>query len=533
MFLKDFEKRMKKVGVYALIIRNTISKQRWKNFHFEEDYEAINFVFAVLLFIMEESLKDEICTIDDIAAFIDDANNRSFKKPLTYEECVKLADFVVNTVLCDDGKTMYFQGFNFEENEYEDIHISFLENKIVYVDNTIRRVSYRLSNDGYNLMLSTLEIENNLSITIQEIIFKEHLKKAEYKKAVDDIKNMFNLIRIQIQKMNDAVRRIRQNVLNYSVEEYKDLLNENIESLDSIRTKLFYHRDSIEENIADLNEKNINVKKLDQKERENLKNLNEIQRYINSSLDEQQKLLGAHFDFKSVYSKQLEEMTTMSIIKRYNIQTDLYDKVLDDSSKLDNLDNVLRPLFISKPDKIYNINKCLQYQRAIKKEDIESDEEIEFDEEEYSREKELKKREKLKKYETCIKTILEFFKENKKISLAQISVFANKDENLKRSLIPNIEIFREVVINFLSSREIDINALKEEKNKSIYDSKDYEFNLSEMILNIVENDIDLSFIENIRIYKNEENKKVKFYEVETDDKFIKVLNCSDIVFECD
>lgn len=533
MFLKDFEKRMKKVGVYALIIRNTISKQRWKNFHFEEDYEAINFVFAVLLFIMEESLKDEICTIDDIAAFIDDVNNRSFKKPLTYEECVKLADFVVNTVLCDDGKTMYFQGFNFEENEYEDIHISFLENKIVYVDNTIRRVSYRLSNDGYNLMLSTLEIENNLSITIQEIIFKEHLKKAEYKKAVDDIKNMFKLIRIQIQKMNDAVRRIRQNVLNYSVEEYKDLLNENIESLDSIRTKLFYHRDSIEENIADLNEKNINVKKLDQKEKENLKNLNEIQRYINSSLDEQQKLLGAHFDFKSVYSKQLEEMTTMSIIKRYNIQTDLYDKVLDDSSKLDNLDNVLRPLFISKPDKIYNINKCLQYQRAIKKEDIESDEEIEFDEEEYSREKELKKREKLKKYETCIKTILEFFKENKKISLEDISFAANKDENLKRNLIPNIEIFREVVINFLSSRAIDINALKEEKNKSIYDSEDYEFNLSEMILNIVENDIDLSFIENIKICKNEENKKVKFYEVETDDKFIKVLNCSDIVFECD
>lgn len=321
MFLKDFEKRMKKVGVYALIVKNTLSKQRWKNFYFEEDYETINFVFAVLLFIMEESLKDEICTIDDIASFIDDTNTRSFKKPLVYDECVKLADFVVNTILCDDGKTMYFQGFNFEENEYNDIHISFLENKIVYVDNTIRRVSYRLSNDGYNLMLSTLEIENNLSITIQEIIFKEHLKKAEYKKAVDDIKNMFNLIRIQIQKMNDAVRRIRQNVLNYSVEEYKVLLNENIESIDNIRMKLVHHRNSIEENIIALKEKNINIKKLDQKEKENLKNLNEIQTYINSSLNEQQKLLKTHFDFKVVYSKQLEEMTAMSIIKRYNIQT--------------------------------------------------------------------------------------------------------------------------------------------------------------------------------------------------------------------
>ena len=330
MFLKDFEKRMKKVGVYAIIVKNTLSKQRWKNFYFEEDYETINFVFAVFLFIREESLKDEICTIDDIASFIDDINTRSFKKPLVYDECVKLADFVVNTILCDDGKTMYFQGFNFEENEYNDIHISFLENKIVYVDNTIRRVSYRLSNDGYNLMLSTLEIENNLSITIQEIIFKEHLKKAEYKKAVDDIKNMFNLIRIQIQKMNDAVRRIRQNVLNYSVEEYKVLLNENIESIDNIRMKLVHHRNSIEENIIALKEKHINIKKLDQKEKENLKNLNQIQTYINSSLNEQQKLLKTHFDFKVVYSKQLEEMTAMSIIKRYNIQTDLYDKILDD-----------------------------------------------------------------------------------------------------------------------------------------------------------------------------------------------------------
>lgn len=128
---------------------------------------------------------------------------------------------------------------------------------------------------------------------------------------------------------------------------------------------------------------------------------------------------------------------------------------------------------------------------------------------------------------------MEFFKENKKISLDEISLLANNDENLKRHLIPNIEIFREVVINFLSSREIDINSLKEEKNNSIYDSEDYEFNLSDMLLNIVENDIDLSFIENIRIYKNQDNKKVKFYEVETDDKFIKVLNCSDIVFECD
>ena len=80
------------------------------------------------------------------------------------------------------------------------MHISYVANRIVYVDQEFRRTSYYLTDDGYNLLLSTLEIENNMKLTVHEMIFQMHLEKQSYDKAVDEVKNIFNYMRIQLQK---------------------------------------------------------------------------------------------------------------------------------------------------------------------------------------------------------------------------------------------------------------------------------------------------------------------------------------------
>ena len=46
-----------------------------------------------------------------------------------------------------------------------------------------------------------------------------HLEKQSYDKAVDEIKNVFNLMSIQIQKIQEAMGKIRRNALNYSVKD--------------------------------------------------------------------------------------------------------------------------------------------------------------------------------------------------------------------------------------------------------------------------------------------------------------------------
>ena len=64
-FLKNFPKRMKNVGLYGVLIQNSIQKTSWKQFGFLKFDEQMNLIFAVMLYIMEQSLREENCTMDD------------------------------------------------------------------------------------------------------------------------------------------------------------------------------------------------------------------------------------------------------------------------------------------------------------------------------------------------------------------------------------------------------------------------------------------------------------------------------------
>ena len=213
-FLKQFSRRMKHAGMYALLLQNSLAKQTWKQYGFMKTDEQFNMIFAVMLYIMEQSLREESCTMDDIGAYIDSLNSDYFQKNMSYDDCKKLGDFIVNVVLSNEGKAMYFDCYDFENKAYKITNISYIANRIIYVDEGVKRTSYYLTEDGYNLMLSTLEIENNMKLTIHEMIFKLHLEKQSYDKAVDEIKNVFNYMRIQLQKIEEAILRVRRNALS-------------------------------------------------------------------------------------------------------------------------------------------------------------------------------------------------------------------------------------------------------------------------------------------------------------------------------
>lgn len=366
-FLKNFPKRMKHVGMYALLIQNSIQKTTWKQYGFLKADEQINMIFAVMLYVMEQSLKEENCTMDDIGAYIDTINMQHLKKNMSYDDCRQLGDFIVNIILSNEGKAMYFDGYDFEQDAYHIMNVSYVANKIVYGEQDIRRTSYYLTDDGYNLLLSTLEIENNMKLTIHEMIFQMHLEKQSYDKAVEDIKNVFNLMRIQLQKIQEAVGKIRRNALSYSVKDYEEILLENLETISDTKKKFQNYREMVKSRASELSEANINVKRLSEKEEEKLKNLREIEKYLNRTIDEHQRILNSHFDLKAVYTRELEALSQMSLIKRFSLGTQLYDKVLENPGALENLEYFLRPLFNRDMDKIYNLNKAFELQRPIQK----------------------------------------------------------------------------------------------------------------------------------------------------------------------
>lgn len=528
-FLEHFPKRMKHVGMYVVLMQNSMQRTTWKQYGFIKADEQINLIFAVMLYIMEQSLKEENCTMDDIGAYIDTINTQHFQKGLTYEECRKLGDFIVNVILSNEGKVMYFDGFDFESNAYHIMHISYVANKIAYIDQELKRTSYYLTDDGYNLLLSTLEIENNMKLTIHEMIFQMHLEKQSYDKAVDEIKNVFNLMRIQLQKIQEAIGKIRRNALNYSVKDYEEILLENLDTISDTKQKFQNYRELVKGRARELEEENINVKRLSKKEEEKLNHLKEIERYLSRTIDEHQRILNSHFDLKAVYTKELEALSQMSLIKRFPLRTELYDKILDNPSALGNLDYFMRPLFNREIDKSYNINKAFELQRPVrKKEEKDSTEQLDFDEEEWQKEKERLLKEKLEKYEKSLGCLLKMAKETGEASLMEIREKTLEDAAQKECLIPNVEIFKEIMVELIKNQEIDILALQKERSEFIQD-RPVEFQLNEMLLQLIEGYPENNGILKIETYRLENSNAVVFEGVLDERGERKNIKCSDVM----
>lgn len=528
-FLKQFPRRMKNVGLYTMLLQNSMQKTTWKQHGFLKVDEQLNMIFAVMLYIMEQSLKEENCTMDDIGAYIDNVNVRYFQKLMSYEDCKGLGDFIVNVILSNEGKAMYFDGFDFEQKAYKIMNISYVANKIVYLDSELKRTSYYLTDDGYNLLLSTLEIENNMKLTIHEMIFQMHLEKQSYDKAVDEIKNVFNLLRIQLQKIQEAMGKIRRNALNYSVADYEDILEENMETISQTKQKFQGYRDLVKGRVRELEEENINIRRLSAPEEEKLENLRIIETYLNRTIDEHQKILGSHFDLKSLYTRELESLSQMSLIRRFPLRSELYDKVLEKPAGLDRLDLFLRPLFQRNVEKIYNLNKCLAFQRPVRRRQEEDGEEIlDFDEENWQEEMEKKRREKLCRYEGCLGFLLDMALQKGEISLQEICAVAEEEQEKRELLVPTVEIFKEIMVELIKNREIDIGKLQKERSEYISECSG-DFQLNEMLLNLIEGDEARCRVRRVETYRIEDGRVIEIKHVRNEEGKDRSIRCSNVL----
>ncbi|MDE7204465.1 MAG: hypothetical protein K2O91_21780 [Lachnospiraceae bacterium] len=532
-FLKQFSKRMKHVGMYALLLQNSMAKQTWKQYGFMKVDEQVNMVFTVMLYIMEQSLREESCTMDDIGAYIDNLNSGCFQKNMSYDDCKKLGDFIVNVILSNEGRAMYFEGYDYDSLAYKTMNISYIANRVIYVDEGVKRTSYYLTEDGYNLMLSTLEIENNMKLTIHEMIFKLHLEKQSYDKAVDEIKNVFNFMRIQLQKIEEAMLRVRRNALSYSVADYEALMHENMETIGDTKEKFTGYREMVKLRASELEQQNINVRKLDAKEEEKLENLRIIEGYLNRTIDEHQKILNLHFDLKLLYDRELQSLAQMSLIQRFSIRTELYDKVLEKPQYLENMDLFLRPLFHQQIPRIYNLNKCMELQRPVrKKAEEDTDELLDFDEKQWQDELERRKKEKLKKYEDSLAFILDAVLKKGRLSLAELKGILEKDAAARETCIPSIDVFKEIMVELIRNREISMETLRKEKSEYITEQAN-DFQLNDMLLGLTEkgadNHANRKKIKKIFTERSDDGTVVEFANVKDELGGERTIRCTNVV----
>ena len=91
------------------------------------------------------------------------------------------------------------------------------------------------------------------------------------------------------------------------------------------KKKFQEYKTVIQERVKDLEEENINIRKLSKKEQQDLNNLRVIEEYLTRVLDEHQKILNSHFDLKILYTEELERLSQARLIQRFSMRRDLYE----------------------------------------------------------------------------------------------------------------------------------------------------------------------------------------------------------------
>jgi hypothetical protein len=191
------------------------------------------------------------------------------------------------------------------------------------------------------------------------------------------------------------------------------------------------------------------------------------------------------------------------------------------------MDIFLRPLFHQEPSKIYNLNKSMELQRPIRKKKTEETEEvIEFGDKEWQEEMLERQRLKLQKYEKSLAFIIDKALDSDKgnISLLELS---KSEENLS-DLIPNVDIFKEIMVELIKSRNININDLRKEKSEYITEQT-YDFQLNEMLLKLADENEKRRAIIDISIVRLEDTKPVEFKDIPDEKGEYKIIKCSNVL----
>ena len=531
-FLNNFQQRMKNVSSSALLHRSIVYKDTLSStFGFTEYDEQVNLVYLLLRYIMDRSLKEEYCTLDDMAVFLEEINLEYFKKDINRDSYVSLANFIVNEIVLNDGNMTFFNCLNPDKKEFNKVYVQLIGHKRTRESNM---ATYYLTDEGYNLLLSTFEFEDNMNLTVQELIFKTSLENKDYDKALNDVKNIFALSKKQVQLLLDNIVRIKENIMTFTAEDYEKSIQDSIKVIKEQDDKFKAHKEEIEKRETDLRVLHLEKEdSLDNEEKaeifNKLEKLGEIKKELSKITFEHSKIINVHFEFKDVYTKALLSSIEYSKKEMINIKEDVEDLIIKDLSNLDLIPMLMSPLYIKSINKEYNLMASLIPQKE-KQSVVESSTEVSLcmDETEYLKEKEEKERknkEKNDRYKNVIRVLFNHGVNNKlQFKLSDILDYLNNEENKDNYnlLVPDIYILREVLIELLFMKEFTIEQLKKDIKKITKDSNsEFSFEPLRIIVDLVNEEKDFKLINAVKIKKPKDKEMIS---IAKDGKSLKAIN---------
>jgi Mediator complex subunit 30. len=378
-FLEAFEKRMQIVAVVDSVVN-----RRNRNMELEKVFQQgqlENLVFSVLVYIMDRTLsEDEECTAESITDFIGSILPSNFDIRLTSDMYKRISEYIIKNILQNDGVPLYYPVMSYTQGKSIQLRIKLIDDKVSEVDGKYR-ISYVLTDQGYDFLFRTKEVEQEINFTIEELKLRELIKRKNYKKALQQSNNLIQMVRQKKKDLRQFMDQIRENIYSVDVGKYEELVNstyellqEEYDILNDIKNMITLSENRLREELA-------RTGVLDQDMEKAEREISMISGNITTTLKEQRDLIIDRHSLSSIYIDTIRDAFQYTMEKRYDFEEEVLKKMESCTEPMiQRFWQLLNPLFMPEPYRNLNILNLFDRQGKLKNEDSEETIGIELEE---------------------------------------------------------------------------------------------------------------------------------------------------------
>jgi len=309
--LNGFEKRTKFINIMQTFIKTS----------FPDNIRAMingngqlltNIVVAVMVYIEEKTLGiNQSCSLEDITEFIS-----GFAGMLSDEYIIEpsvMARYIVVEVLQNGGIPISYLSYDSEKNAFVQMPIRIIDED---------KGKYYLTNDAFDFMFRTKEIESELDYSVTRFRMQEYMKRDNYTQAMNESRELIRRIRNMMNDMDDFVRKCRENISQVAEDRYEQIIKRTSDLLDEEYKQLTEIQQSAQErknNMHAAAESGIGSENITRQ----YSALVEIIRNIQTTIEEQRGLINKKQTFSDSYEMILQDSFVVTDFEKINFENDI------------------------------------------------------------------------------------------------------------------------------------------------------------------------------------------------------------------
>src|SRR5659263_210996 len=484
-FLEGFEKRMQIVAIVESIVnrrnKNTEIEKLFKENQFE------NVVFSVLVFIMEKTLsEDSECNIKAISGFLLSILPNYYDIKISTDMATQIAEYIIKNVLQNEGLPVYFPVMKYASEKWEQMRVKLIDDKVAETNDTYS-ITYVLTDQGYDFLFRTKEVDQEISFSVEEFKLRELIKRKNYKKALQQSINLIQMVRQKKKDIQQFMLKVRENIYEVDISKFEDLINSTYDLLSEEYQVLGEIMGMVKLSEQRLHEEYRLSGKLGEDIRKAQKEISQIRGNLSTTLSEQRDLILSRQSLSKIYVETIKEAFSYTLEKRFDFEEEILhklEKCTDDS--ISRLWQMVNSLFLPNVYRHLNVGLLYEPQGMLKLDDREHSNAIEQDEMDEDKEK-LRVIKINNIYVEIIKNLISItIKSGGQIRFSQFIDCIREDPELLDNLTEDRLVFT-TVLKLYDMGIIDVGKWKAEQEDVVMNVTE-EFNLEYCLAMIWEQD---------------------------------------------